>query len=172
MLITPTSNKPLRIHREKVRKEWIDYNGHLNMAYYLLAFDHATDAFFDCIGVGEEYSRMTDGTTFTLEGHISYLREVKENDSLRFETFVFDYDQKRIHYAHAMYQNSENYVAATNELMTLHVSQSKRRAYPIPDLALSKLETLKNAHEGLTRPPSLSRIMGLTQKKRNSTKTE
>ena len=165
MLTTPTSNTPLGIHREKVRKEWIDYNGHLNMAYYLLVFDHATDAFFDYIGIGEEYSRTTDGTTFTLEGHISYLQEVKENDYLRLETFVFDFDQKRIHYAHAMYQDSKNYLAATNELMTLHVSQSKRKTCPIPDLALSRLGTLKNSHEGLTQPPGLSRKMGLTQKK-------
>ena len=165
MLVKPTNISPLGVHREKVRKEWIDYNGHLNMAYYLLVFDHATDAFFDYIGLGEDYSRKTDGTTFTLEGHITYLREVKEEDYLRFETFVFDFDTKRIHYAHAMYQESEDYMAATNELMTLHVSQSKRKACQIPDPALNKLETLKSKHKYLVQPPGLSRVMGLIQKK-------
>tara|TARA_Y100000588_G_scaffold295294_1_gene315528 strand:+ start:951 stop:1451 length:501 start_codon:yes stop_codon:yes gene_type:complete len=164
---TTTHDGPLSIHREKVQKDWIDYNGHLNMAYYLLVFDHATDAFFDYVGLGEDYSRKTDGTTFTLEGHISYIREVKENDILRFETFVLDFDAKRIHYAHAMYEDSENYMAATNELMTLHVSQSERRACKIPATALTQLKTLKNAHIGLIKPPGLSRTIGLNQKRAN-----
>ena len=158
-------NGPLQVHREQVQKEWIDYNGHLNMAYYLLLFDHATDAFFDVIGLGEDYSNQTDGTTFTLEGHISYLQEVREGDKLRVDTFVFDYDQKRIHYAHAMYHESKNFMAATNELVTLHVSQSKRRAAPIPDTALEYLNRLKNRHQNLERPPGLSRTMGLQQKR-------
>ena len=78
-----------------MRTEWIDYNGHLNMAYYLLAFDHATDALFDYIGLGAEYARTSDGTTFSLEAHISYLAEVGEHDQLRFETYVFDFDENR-----------------------------------------------------------------------------
>ena len=165
MLQKTDYNGPLQVHREGVRKEWIDYNGHLNMAYYLLLFDHATDSFFDFIGLGEDYSQQTDGTTFTLEGHISYLKEVREGDQLRFGTFVFDYDQKRIHYAHAMHHESENFMAATNELVTLHVSQSKRRAAPIPDTALEYLNRLKNSHQNLEKPPGLSRTMGLQQKK-------
>ena len=88
-------NEPLQVHREQVQEKWIDYNGHLNMAYYLLLFDHATDAFFDVLGLGENYSNQTDGTTFTLEGHISYLQEVREGDKLRFDTFVFGLVIKR-----------------------------------------------------------------------------
>ena len=158
-------NEPLQVHREQVQEKWIDYNGHLNMAYYLLLFDHATDAFFDVLGLGENYSNQTDGTTFTLEGHISYLQEVREGDKLRFDTFVFDYDQKRIHYAHAMYHESKNFMAATNELVTLHVSQSKRRAAPIPSTSLEQLNRLKAAHQKLEKPAGLSRTMGLQQKK-------
>ncbi len=165
MLQKTDDNGPLQVHREGVRKEWIDYNGHLNMAYYLLLFDHATDSFFDFIGLGEDYSQQTDGTTFTLEGHISYLKEVREGDQLRFGTFVFDYDQKRIHYAHAMYHESRNFMAATNELVTLHVSQSRRRAVPIPETSLEQLNRLKTAHQKLEKPAGLSRTMGLRQKK-------
>ena len=165
MLQKTDDNGPLQVHREQVQKECIDYHGHLNMAYYLLLFDHATDSFFDVIGLGEDYSQQTDGTTFTLEGHISYLREVREGDHLKFDTFVFDYDQKRIHYAHAMYHESKNFVAATNELVTLHVSQSKRKAAVIPGTALENLNKLKNSHQNLEKPPGLSRTMGLQQKK-------
>ena len=167
MLMKPNSDisAPLSLYKETVRPEWIDYNGHLNMAYYLLAFDHATDALFDWIGLGAEYAQTTDGTTFTLEAHLSYIAEVGENDVLRFETHLFDFDEKRIHYAHSMYHDKENYLAATNELMTLHVSQSKRRAAAIPTNALDRLGLIKAAHEGLPQPPGMSANMGLNRNK-------
>ena len=155
---------PLSLHRETVRREWIDYNGHLNMGYYLLAFDHATDALLDYIGLGEEYASNSDGTTFVLEAHVSYLAEVRHNDLLRFETYVFDFDEKRIHYAHAMYHDAEDYLAATNELVTLHVSRSKRRGAPMPSSALDILSLIKTAHTTLETPPGLSRHMGLKQR--------
>ena len=154
---------PFSLHRETVRAEWIDYNGHLNMGYYLLAFDHATDTLLDYIGLGAEYAQNSDGTTFSLEAHISYLAEVGENDLLRFETYVFDFDEKRIHYAHAMYHHAEDYLAATNELLTLHVSNSKHRSTPMPSAALERLALIKTAHKTLERPPGLSRHMGLRQ---------
>ena len=142
---------------------WIDYNGHLNMAYYLLAFDHATDALFDFLGLGAEYAQTSDGTTFSLEGHISYLAEVGESDVLRFETYLFDFDEKRMHYAHAMYHDSENYIAATNELLSLHVSRSKRRAMAMPQTVQKRLTLMKTAHETLAPPPGMSRQIGLRQ---------
>ncbi len=152
---------PLSLHREKVRQEWIDYNGHLNMGFYLLAFDHATDAFLDYIGLGEEYASNGDGTTFSLEAHVSYLAEVRHNDLLRFETYVFDFDEKRIHYAHAMYHDTEDYLASTNELVTLHVNRLKRRSAPMPSAVLGLLSLIKTAHITLEKPPGMSRRMGL-----------
>ncbi|PPR17499.1 MAG: L-carnitine dehydrogenase [Alphaproteobacteria bacterium MarineAlpha9_Bin7] len=152
---------PLDLHRETVQPAWIDYNGHLNMAYYLLAFDHATDALFDFLGLGAEYVQTSDGTTFSLEAHISYLAEVGESDVLRFETYLFDFDEKRMHYAHAMYHDSENYIAATNELVSLHVSRSKHRAMPMPQTVQERLTLMKTAHENLVPPPGMSRQMGL-----------
>ena len=157
---------PLSLYKETIRAAWIDYNGHLNMAYYLLAFDHATDALLDQLGLGAEYAQTTDGTTFTLEAHISYLAEVGEGDVVRFETQVFDFDDKRIHYAHTMHHESKNYFAATNELLTLHVSQSKRRSTPMPGYALERLKMIKESHKDLPPPPGRSRQMGLTQNQR------
>ena len=67
---------PLDLHREPVRPEWIDYNGHMNVAYYLLAFDHACDAFLDYMGMDDASRARTGGTTFTVEAHVTYQREV------------------------------------------------------------------------------------------------
>ena len=76
----------LELHRELVQKEWTDYNGHMNVAYFLLAFDHATDAFFDYVDLGCAYRERTNCSLFTLEAHISYARELKEGALLRFTT--------------------------------------------------------------------------------------
>ena len=153
---------PLVLHREPVRAEWLDYNEHMNVAYYVLAFDHASDAMCDHIGIGHDYMRETGGSIFILESHVSYLREVVRDDPLRFATYIFDHDAKRIHFAHEMYHDGENYLAATNELMMLHVDLNTRRTAPMPDPVLEKLAALKASHAALPRPAGLSRTMGLT----------
>ena len=94
---------PLTLHHECVDSNWIDYNGHMNLAYYMLAFDHATDAFFDYIGIGVDYLQSSKCSTFTLEAHITYERELMENDPMRFETQLLNFDKKRLHYVHMMY---------------------------------------------------------------------
>ena len=102
---------PLSLHRDTVRPDWIDFNGHMNVAYYVLAFDGATDRFFDHLGLDAAYRHATNRSTFALEQHILYLREVKEGDPLRFTTQLIDHDAKRIHYFHRMYNDREGYLA-------------------------------------------------------------
>ena len=157
---------PLILHREPVRADWIDYNQHLNMAFYLLAFDHATDALFDYVDLGEDHMRRHGGSTFTLEGHITYSREVALGDPLRFETTLLDHDEKRLHYAHQMFHDKEGYLAATNDLITLHVSLETRRAAPMPAEVLERLARIRDAHAGLARPGGLSREIGLRRPKK------
>src|SRR5512147_3221105 len=94
---------PLDLHREPVRPEWIDYNGHMNVAYYVLAFDHATDTFFDFLGLDEAYRTRTGASLFALESHIVYKAELKEGEPLRVTTQLLDCDDKRLHFFHAMY---------------------------------------------------------------------
>ncbi len=77
---------PLELHHETVRPEWIDYNGHMNVAYYVLAFDLATDSFFDFLGLDEAYRETSGNSTFAVEAHITYQRELAEGDPLRFAT--------------------------------------------------------------------------------------
>jgi len=154
---------PLAIHRETVRPEWIDYNGHLNVAYYLLAFDHATDALLDLIGLGHDHVRQHGGSIFILETHVSYHREVVAGDPLVFTTQLFDFDAKRIHHAHRMHHAEAGYLAATNELMLLHVDLASRRGAPMPAAAIERLGRIRAAHAGLARPQGLSRVIGLTR---------
>jgi len=159
---------PLVLHREPVQRAWIDYNDHLNMAYYMLIFDHGTDALFDHLGLGWDHVREDGGTTFTLEAHITYLREVALDDVVRIETRILDFDEKRIHYVHAMFHDREGYLAAVNELMTLHVDLASRRTAPMPDASLALLAGYKAAHAGLARPEGMSRTMGLHNRRKRS----
>ena len=123
---------PLELYTDRVRPEWIDENGHMNVAYYMLSFDGATDAFLDYLGLGTQYTEATGGSTFTAEAHISYLREVREGDALRFTTQMLAYDAKRFHYVHCMYHADRAYLAATCEFMVLSVDLNVRRVSVVP----------------------------------------
>ena len=147
--------------QERVGPEWIDDNGHLNMAYYVLVFDHATDAWFEWVGLGRAHRRIHPITTFCLEAHVTYHREVREGDSVRVTTRLLGHDAKRLHYFHEMFHAVEGYLAATNELMSLHVSQATRRATPMTPEVLERLARIQAAHDRLPRPPQVGRVIGL-----------
>ena len=147
--------------RSVVHPEWIDDNGHLNMGYYVVVFDQATDAWLAHIGLGPADRARMEVTTFTLESHVCYLREVLEGAPLRFTTRLLGFDEKRIHYVHEMHHTGQGYVAATNELMSLHVSAATRRAAPMAREVLARLGEVMRRHEALPVPPQVGRRIGL-----------
>lgn len=155
---------PFDNYRDRVRPEWIDHNQHMNMGYYLVVFDFATDAWLDYIGLTREHRQQHHITTFSLEAHITYQREVASNDPLRFTTQLLDYDAKRIHYFHEMYHAEAGYLAASNELMSLHVSRETRRGAPMTEPILQQLASIKSVHCSLPVPATIGRIMGLNAK--------
>ena len=97
------NGSPLALYRDVVRPEWIDHNHHLNVAFYVRAFDLATDAFFAYAGISPDYIERTGCSLYVLEMHVSYHREMKEGTPMRFETQVLDVDEKRIHFFHYLY---------------------------------------------------------------------
>ena len=160
--MTETILAPFDAYRDVVRDAWIDRNGHLNMGYYVVVFDFATDAWLDYIGLDTERRRSQKIATFSLESHVTYAREVGKGDELRFATRLLGFDAKRIHYFHEMYHAQEGYLAATNELMSLHVSQETRRSAPMAAAILERLAEIERAHRTLPLPPQVGRVMGLT----------
>ena len=118
---------PLALHEETVRPEWIDYNGHMNVAFYVLAFDHATDAMLEFLELTHDYKIKANTTTFVADMNVTYVQEVHEGDPLRFTTRILNCDEKRIHFWHEMYHATEGYLAATNELLSLHIDLTNRR---------------------------------------------
>ena len=152
---------PFDGYRDVVRSDWIDENGHMNMGYYVVVFDYATDAWLDFIGLSRSYKAAHGVMTFSLESHVTYRRELREGDELRFTTQLLDFDEKRVHYFHQMLHAQEGYLAATNELMSLHVSQETRRSAPMAREILEGLEEIQRAHRTLPIPPQVGRVMGL-----------
>ena len=157
----PMTPAPFDEHRDVVRPEWIDDNGHLNMGYYVVAFDRATDSWLDHIGLSTSERARSGTTTFTLESHVNYLREVREAAPLRFTTRLLAYDQKRIHYFHEMHHATDGFLAATNELMSLHVNLATRRAAPMATHVLARLADVLSLHETLPAPPQVGRRIRL-----------
>lgn len=155
---------PLELYTDRVRSEWIDHNGHMNMGYYLVVFDFATDAFLDFCGLTTAHRQQQRITTFALEAHVNYLGEVREGDPLKFRTHLIAYDAKRIHYIHEMIHAEEGYRAATNELMSLHVSLETRRGASMADEVMAQLARIEAAHRGVPAPPEVGRRISLERK--------
>lgn len=154
---------PLDLHRESVRREWIDYNGHMNVAYYVLAFDHATDVWFEHLELGQAYRKRTGCSIFALELHVLYMAELKEGDPLRITTQLVGHDEKRLHFFHRMYHAEHGTLAACLEIMGLNVDMAARQARPFPPDALPRIEAVAAAHAVLPRPPEAGRTIGLKQ---------
>ena len=154
-------------YRDVVRSEWIDHNQHMNVGYYLVVFDFATDEFMRWVGLDAAHRAERGITTFCLEAHVTYHREVREGDPLRFTTHLLGHDDKRLHYIHAMYHAREGWLAATNELMSLHVSRATRRAAAMAPQILTRLAAIQRAHDALPRPAQAGRAIGLANKPRS-----
>ena len=152
---------PFDAYRDVVRAEWIEHNQHMNVGYYLVVFDFATDEFFRWVGLGDAHRQAHGVTTFCLEAHVTYHREAREGDPLRFTTLLLGYDAKRLHYFHQMFHASQGYLIATNELMSLHVSGQTRRAAPMAPEILARLGRIKAAHQAIPRPAQIGRRLGL-----------
>ena len=99
---------PFAEARAVVRPEWIDYNGHMNVGYFSVVFDVAADAFLEFLGFTQEFRRQNRSTTFALEQHLNYLREVNEGDTLRFEARLLDFGDKRFHFYQEMFRVGED----------------------------------------------------------------
>ncbi|WP_193171682.1 thioesterase family protein [Nisaea nitritireducens] len=155
------SNKCFASGELTVQSDWVDYNGHMNVGYYVVAFDKATDALLDHLGLGASYRHERDASVFVLEAHVTYDREVVSGDGLRFTTQILDHDAKRMHVFHRMYHAVDHYLAATNELMIMHVDLKTRRSAPFPAAALERLQNLKRDHDALPRPAAAGRTIAI-----------
>ena len=149
----------------RVRPEWIDFNGHMNIAYYVLAFDLATDNLFRIVTPDIWNGDVFLGGFYCVEMHLTYERELYEGDPLHVTTQLLGVDDKRLHWLHRMHHAETGELAATNELMFLCISRETRRAAVMTPRHRAAWETLWEAHRELPRPPQVGRVMSVKARK-------
>lgn len=125
------SDQILSTYSTPVREEWIDYNGHLSEAYYVLVFGFATDTAMEALGLGEDYRAATGCSLYTVEAHVRYVQEVNRDAQLEVRTLVAGSAQKKLHLAHEMRVDGE--IVATEEILGIHVDQTSGRATVLPE---------------------------------------
>jgi acyl-CoA thioester hydrolase len=145
----------------RIEPEWIDYNGHLNVAYYNVLFDRAVDELYELLGLGPGYLERHKHSTMVAESHIRYLRELKESDPVRVAVQLIDYDAKRIHLFEQLLHADEGWLSATSENMTLHVDMTAKKVAPFPDEVLKNLAAMKAAHAKLQPPEGAGRSIAM-----------
>ena len=141
----------------RVEDHWIDYNGHLNMAYYNVLFDRAVDEAYELIGVGVDYVEKRRHSFFTAEVHLRYLRELHAGDQVRVTFQLLDYDRKRLHTFEQLFHAEHGWVAATSENMSLHVDMQARKTAAFPAEVTRRLAQMKATHARLPRPEAAGR---------------
>lgn len=154
-----------RLHRETVHPEWVDYNGHMNVAYYVLIFDHATDAALDRLDIGEAYRGRSGCSVFVAEAHVTYEREVQEGQQVEIATRILGFDGKRLILYHEMTSPDEDGLVASNEVLCLHVDLEARRTAPLPADAASRLAAAAEAHARLDPPLRAGRAISLSSRR-------
>lgn len=146
---------------ESARSEWIDYNGHMNVAFYVLAFDHATDHFATAVGLDEAYMKARGGSFFALDLNVTYRREVSEGARLRFVTQLLGVGAKKLLFYHYMFAGEEGYLAATCENLSIHVDMETRRSAPFPEDRRAVLMAMHERHASAGRPDNAGRILSI-----------
>ncbi|MDJ0917784.1 MAG: thioesterase family protein [Woeseiaceae bacterium] len=141
--------------------EWIDVNDHMNVAYYVLAFDLAIDGIWQQLGITQDYIRERRLSTFAVESHIEYLRELRASEPIVITTQVLAFDQKRIHQFLRMYHADDGFLAATSEWMNLHVDLNTRRVSNWPGDVLENLETFFRRQQCHDLPDRAGRRIGI-----------
>jgi acyl-CoA thioester hydrolase len=148
----------------RVEPQWIDYNGHLNMAYYNVLFDRAIDELWLELGIGPAYMKARSGSTFTAECHVRYLREIHQDDRVQIAILLVAADAKRLHTFEELRHASEGWLSATSENITLHVDIAARKTAPFPPDIRARIEAAADAHATIARPEGLGRRIAMPSK--------
>ena len=145
----------------RVEEGWIDYNGHLNMAYYNVLFDRAVDEAYELLGCGAAYVAASRHSCFTVEVHVRYLSELRAADPVRVTFQLLAFDAKRLHYFEQLWHAEAGWLSATSENMALHVDTDQKKSVPFPDDVMARLTRMQAAHAALPLPDGIGRRIAM-----------
>jgi acyl-CoA thioester hydrolase len=153
---------PTVIYSTEIKPEWLDYNNHMNVAYYVLVFDLAFEELLLSIGLGEEEAKSTRISTMALESHITYDQEVSLGQNVEIRMQLVDHDYKRMHFYLEMYvKGSSNYLASTLEQISMCVDLNERKSASFPVEVMAKIKALSQQQSHLERPDNIGRKIGI-----------
>ena len=156
---------PVEISHQPVRPEWIDYNGHMNVGYYGIAFDQASDILLSRhLGVGVEHVQASGQGPYVLQAHQHYLNEMKLGQEFCVRFRLIDHDAKRLHLFGDMVLVDTGTICATQEIMVMNVDHATGRSAAYPDWALKRFERMKRDHCELEIPPQLGASLQIRRK--------
>jgi acyl-CoA thioester hydrolase len=131
----------VHIANQIIKKEWTDYNNHMNMAYYVLVFDQVWEVMLEKFKMGENSAKTTNMSTMVVETYTTYNNEVKEGDEVEINLAFFDHDKKRLHYKMEMIEKSSQKLSATLEMLSLYIDLNKRK---VSEFENDKLKVMDN----------------------------
>lgn len=161
------TNKAPVIYRTTIQPEWLDYNDHMNVAYYVLIFDHAGEEVVKNIGLGAEVTKKTGISWMVLENHITYNNEVVLDQPVEVRMQLMDHDSKRLHFYFEMYAQNDDgteYLASTLEQMAMCVDLNARKSSTFPAEILANIESLAAEQADLPKPENIGRTIGIRRK--------
>jgi len=157
------TDAPLVTSEMGIEPAWIDYNGHLNMAYYSVLFDRSADDAYALLGMGPDYAKERRLTTYTAEFHICYLRELHLDHRVRCRFQLIDFDEKRFHTYQELF-HADGWVAAAAETLALHIDMAGPKVAPMPQDVHERMKQMLDAHAALPRPERVGRSIGIKRK--------
>jgi acyl-CoA thioester hydrolase len=135
------------------------------MAYYNVMFDRAIDELWLVLGIGPSYKKSRNGSTFTAECHVRYLREIHLGDPVQVSVYLIAADDKRLHTFEELRHASEGWLSATSENMTLHIDMRERKTAPFPSDVRATIDAVARAHAMVSRPEGIGRAIAMPVKK-------
>ncbi len=154
-------DEPLLLHEDKVRAEWIDDYGHMNLAYYVAVCDLGTYKFWELANDGRAIDDRNGMEYAIVETHVNYLREVQLNDELFVSTQLLGFDEKRFHLFHTLWHRQQAFISATNEVMGLGFNLSTRQIQTFANHVQARLNEILTGQKSLPRPTNAGRAIAM-----------
>jgi acyl-CoA thioester hydrolase len=159
---------PFRTALQTVQPEWIDYNGHMNVAYYTVGFDSAVDEVYEALGIGPTAAREDRVGPMALQSQVHFTAELLEGQRFDCDVMILDSDAKRVHIFATMWPEGADRAAdrpaATYESLSLNVDLEARRAAPYRPEIAARIAAVTAAHGSLPRPPQVGAVIGIRRK--------
>ena len=137
----------VHVSNQIIKKEWIDYNNHMNMAYYVLIFDDVWEIMLEKFLMGEKSAKSSNRSTMVVETHTTYNSEVKLDDEVEINLSFFDHDKKRLHYKMEMIDKSSGKLSATLEMLSLYIDLGKRKVTEFEEDKVKVMDTFISSNK-------------------------